>query len=110
MVGRDGMLGVQLVTGVRIAPLHALVQGSGSAWRSDASAFKRELVQSAALRHRLSRYTFVLMLLRGGSEDQRRCARLAGIGGGPRARQRGAFQAPFVGEAAMCDSAQTNVS
>lgn len=61
MVGREGMLGVQLAMGVRIAPLHALVQGSGSSWRVGASAFKRELAQSAALRNELSRYAYVLM-------------------------------------------------
>ncbi len=61
MVGREGMLGVQLVLGVRIAPLHALVQGSGSAWRIAARAFKHELAQSPALRQELSRYAYVLM-------------------------------------------------
>ncbi len=61
MVGREGMLGVQLVMGVPTAPLHALVQGSGSAWRVGTSAFKRELAQSAALRNELGRYAYVLM-------------------------------------------------
>ena len=61
MVGREGMLGVQLAMGVTTAPLHALVQGSGSAWRIGASAFKRELAQSAALRNGLNRYAYVLM-------------------------------------------------
>ena len=77
MVGREGMLGVQLVMGVRIAPLHALVQGSGSAWRIGASAFKRELAQSAALRNGLSRYTFVLMQQLAGSAA---CLRFHEIG------------------------------
>jgi CRP-like cAMP-binding protein len=61
MVGREGMLGVQLAMGVATAPLHALVQGPGSAWRLGASAFKRELAQSAALRRLLNRYAYVLM-------------------------------------------------
>lgn len=61
MVGREGMLGIQLVMGVSTAPLHALVQGSGSAWRISAAAFKRELVRSVALRNGLSRYAYVLM-------------------------------------------------
>ena len=33
MVGREGMLGTQLVLGVESAPLHAVVQGAGTAWR-----------------------------------------------------------------------------
>ena len=61
MVGREGMLGVQLSMGVRVAPLHALVQGSGLAWRLGASAFKRELAHSAALRNQMNRYAYVLM-------------------------------------------------
>ena len=61
LVGREGMLGIQLAMGVRIAPLHALVQGSGSAWRVGAGAFTRELAQSAALRIGLTRYACVLM-------------------------------------------------
>lgn len=77
MVGREGMLGVQLVMGVRIAPLHALVQGSGTAWRIGASAFRRELAQSAALRKGLSRYTFVLMQQLAGSAA---CLRFHEIG------------------------------
>ena len=61
MVGREGMLGVQLAMGVSAAPLHALVQGPGSAWRVRASVFRRELAHSPALRNELVRYAFVLM-------------------------------------------------
>jgi CRP-like cAMP-binding protein len=61
MVGREGMLGVQLAMGVTTAPLHALVQGPGSAWRIGAGAFRRELAGSAALRRSLNRYAYVLM-------------------------------------------------
>lgn len=61
MVGREGMLGVQLAMGVATAPLHALVQGQGLAWRIGASAFRRELAQSPALRNELNRYAYVLM-------------------------------------------------
>lgn len=61
MVGREGMLGAQLVLGVVTAPLHALVQGSGTAWRVATVPFKRELARSAALRRVLNRYLYVLM-------------------------------------------------
>jgi CRP-like cAMP-binding protein len=61
MVGREGMLGAQLALGVAISPLHAVVQGSGSAWRISAAAFRREHAASAALQRILSRYLYVLM-------------------------------------------------
>jgi CRP-like cAMP-binding protein len=61
MVGREGMLGAQLVLGVGTTPLRALVQGSGAAWRVGASNFRGELARSPALRRGLDRYLFVLM-------------------------------------------------
>ncbi len=61
MVGREGMLGVQLALGVATAPLHALVQGAGTALRIDTKAFKTELAASTALRSELYRYLYVLM-------------------------------------------------
>ncbi|MES2398447.1 MAG: Crp/Fnr family transcriptional regulator [Pseudomonadota bacterium] len=61
MVGREGMLGVQLALGVTAAPLHALVQGAGTAWRIGTRAFKKELAVSPALQTGLHRYLYVLM-------------------------------------------------
>jgi CRP-like cAMP-binding protein len=61
MVGREGMLGAQLVLGVVTAPLHALVQGSGTSLRIATVPFKRELARSPALRRVLNRYLYVLM-------------------------------------------------
>lgn len=61
MVGREGMLGAQLVLGVPTMPLHALVQGAGASWRIGAAAFRGELARSAALRRLLGRYVYVLM-------------------------------------------------
>ena len=61
MVGREGMLGVQLVLGVATAPLHALVQGQGQALRISTKAFKAELSASTALQNALNRYLYVLM-------------------------------------------------
>jgi CRP-like cAMP-binding protein len=61
MVGREGMVGAQLVLGVATTPLHALVQGSGQAWRIGAAAFRRELAGSSALQNCLNRYLYVLM-------------------------------------------------
>ena len=61
MVGREGMVGVQLLLGVPTAPLHALVQGSGSALRIGALELKRILRDSPAMRRIGSRYVYVLM-------------------------------------------------
>ena len=61
MVGREGMLGVQLALGVATAPLHALVQGAGTAWRIGTRAFKAELAASSALQSGMNRYLYVLM-------------------------------------------------
>jgi len=62
LVGREGMLGTQLALGVRTAPLHALVQGPGAAWRIGAAAFGRELAGNFALQRGLNRYVYVMMI------------------------------------------------
>jgi CRP-like cAMP-binding protein len=62
MVGREGMLGTQLALGVGAAPLHALVQGPGTAWRIGAVPFRRELAHSSALQQGLHRYVYVMMM------------------------------------------------
>ena len=61
MVGREGMLGVQLALGVTIAPLHGVVQGAGQALRIGTKAFKAELAASPALQSELHRYLYILM-------------------------------------------------
>jgi CRP-like cAMP-binding protein len=61
MVGREGMVGGHVVLGVMTMPLHAVVQGAGSAWRINTAAFQRELARSTALRSCLNRYLYVLM-------------------------------------------------
>lgn len=67
MVGREGMLGAQLVLGVGTSPLHALVQGQGTAWRVPARAFRGELTRSASLKRHLHRYLYVLMAQQSAS-------------------------------------------
>jgi len=61
MVGREGMVGAQLALGVATSPLHALVQGSGSALRIGTKAFRGELARSAAMQRQMNRYLYVLM-------------------------------------------------
>jgi CRP-like cAMP-binding protein len=59
LVGNEGMVGTELILGVRVAPLRALVQGAGSAWKVEAAALSRELARSPALRLVLHRYIYV---------------------------------------------------
>lgn len=61
MVGREGMLGVQLALGMTTSPVRGLVQGGGSAWRIGAVPFRSTLNDSAALRRTLHRYVCVQM-------------------------------------------------
>lgn len=59
LIGDEGMLGVTLILGVDVSPLHALVQGEGPALRMDAALFRRELKLSLALQRLLQRYLYV---------------------------------------------------
>jgi CRP-like cAMP-binding protein len=77
MVGSEGMLGAQLALGVPTSPLRALVQGSGTAWRLDATAFRRELAGNPPLQRSLGRYVYVLMAQQAGSAA---CLRFHAIG------------------------------
>lgn len=60
LVGDEGMLGIPLVLGVDVSPLHALVQGDGPALRMNAALFRRELGLSPALQRVLKRYLYVV--------------------------------------------------
>lgn len=61
MVGREGMCGAAVALEVLTQPLHALVQGPGTAWRIPIRPFLRELDRSPRLRSVLNRYLYVLM-------------------------------------------------
>lgn len=61
LIGNEGLLGVTLVLGVDAAPLRAVVQGSGSAWRMSATQLLQELRDSPRLERTLNRYLYVLM-------------------------------------------------
>ena len=61
MVGREGMLGLQLVLGMPDSPYRQLVQGQGMAWRLGSKAFSAELGRSGPLRRLMHRYLHVRM-------------------------------------------------
>jgi CRP-like cAMP-binding protein len=61
LVGDEGMLGIPLILGVEVSPLHALVQGAGLALCMEAAAFRLELEQSSALQRELKRYLYVVL-------------------------------------------------
>jgi CRP-like cAMP-binding protein len=61
LVGREGMLGVPLLLGVNVSPLRAMVQGTGRAWRVNASTLQQELAGNARLRATLNRYLYVFL-------------------------------------------------
>jgi len=61
LIGDEGMLGIPLLLGVDISPLHAVVQGEGQALRMNAATFRRELAHSSALQRKLMRYLYVMM-------------------------------------------------
>ncbi len=61
LVGDEGMFGTPLVLGVSVSSMHTLVQGSGHAWKIDATEFRAKVDQSPALRQALERYIYVLM-------------------------------------------------
>lgn len=77
MVGHEGLLGAQLALGVAVAPARVLVQGAGSALRLGSAAFLRELTRSAALRWRVQRYVYVVMVQLGTASV---CRRFHGVG------------------------------
>ena len=61
LVGNEGMLGISLVLGIDISPLHALVQGKGPALRMAAAPFRHELALSPELEKVLKRYIHVVI-------------------------------------------------
>lgn len=77
MVGREGMCGAQVALNVFTQPLHALVQGPGTAWRVPIAQFRKELIRNAALQAVLDRYLYVLM---GQLASSAACVRFHDIG------------------------------
>lgn len=61
MIGSEGMLGIPVALGVGIAPFYAIVQGTGSALRMKADAFRKALEDFPTLRRRINRYIYVML-------------------------------------------------
>ncbi len=67
MVGREGMLGIQLGLGVSRTPWRAVVQGPGLVWRLEAAVFRAELLRSSPLRRLVHRYIHVRLVQLAGA-------------------------------------------
>lgn len=61
LVGREGMVGVAYAMGIDTTPFRALVQGTGTAMRMKAPAFRRELNGSVPLQREVHLYAHALM-------------------------------------------------
>lgn len=56
LIGREGMVGLPLITGIDTAFVEAFVQGDGSALQMDAGAFRRAMEEESTFRNLLFRY------------------------------------------------------
>jgi CRP-like cAMP-binding protein len=61
MVGREGMVGAQVVLGVDESAMRVLVQGAGASLRIGVASFWKELARSQAMQALFDRYVHVLM-------------------------------------------------
>ncbi|MDP2714255.1 Crp/Fnr family transcriptional regulator [Rheinheimera sp.] len=59
LIGNEGMLGVTLALGMTTAPMQAVVQGKGTAWRIDVADLQQFLLLCPQLQHVLQQYLFV---------------------------------------------------
>lgn len=59
LIGNEGMLGVTLALGISTAPMRAVVQGKGTAWRIDIADLRQFLQHCPQLQHLLQQYLFV---------------------------------------------------
>ena len=61
-IGRDGVVGLQVVLGQAVPPWHALVNTSGRAWRMEAAVLRHAMLLRPALRQALERYQYSWMV------------------------------------------------
>jgi CRP-like cAMP-binding protein len=56
------MVGAWLLLGIGVAPVRALVQGRGLAWRVEARIFRREMAENRNVRDTFNRYLYVQLV------------------------------------------------
>lgn len=61
LVGNEGMLGATLILDIDASPMHAVVQGEGTALCMDTTQFRHELARSSALQRVLKHYLYVFL-------------------------------------------------
>jgi CRP-like cAMP-binding protein len=61
LVGKEGMIGAQLATGIRAPPALIMVQQTGAAMRMSASQFRRLADASVSLQRQMHGYTYRLL-------------------------------------------------
>jgi CRP-like cAMP-binding protein len=61
LVGDEGMVGISSLLGIAVSPMHALVQGAGTALRMEAAPFINEIKRSPPLQQILNRYLHVTL-------------------------------------------------
>ena len=62
LVGREGLVGIPLALGADLAPVRALVQGTGSALRMKTASFREELERCVPLQREIYRYAYAKLL------------------------------------------------
>ena len=61
LVGHEGMVGISLALGIDVAPVRALVQGTGTAMRMEAARFHKAFQQCTPLQRGLYRYSHAML-------------------------------------------------
>ena len=62
MIGREGMLGAEVVLGVNVHPFNGLIQGAGNALRIYTQDFMNEIEKNAELKIAIKKYLLSNML------------------------------------------------
>lgn len=61
LIGREGLVGISLLLGVGVSPVRVLVQGTGSAMRMDAAAFRTAIKRDPTLTRSLNHYLYTFI-------------------------------------------------